>query len=1036
MRIARTVLALILVIGFASMLDAQALRQGGMIRGVITDKGGEGLPGVAVTTSSPALIGKITDVSGEDGSYRLPSLPPGTYIVTAELSGFKMMKREGVVVRVGQVIAINFTTEPSAINEEIQVTATSPVVDVQSLKISTRVDSEALSKLPLGRQFANIIAVTPGIIEDFSSEKMTGMGTGEMHGGTAYSNAFEVDGVGVNDPAHNASILFTPQYDAIEEVDIETGGLSAAVGNTGGNFINVVTKSGGNTFHGTLNAYYHSEDLVQSLYQPEQLKAFGLGLPAAPIFNYNVSGSLGGPIIKDKLWFFSTLAIEKSRDRGTFIPTVIFGKQYNQYDVPNQFIDGFLKLTTQLSTKLRLFVMGGYSQQDRPIDGAATRGAIDTRYDKSNNIRMMGTANLSWQLGSNTILDFRTAVSRFNYPIYDNAEMKAGNGIGYSDGYTGYAWGYAQSWASDIHRTNFQTSARLTQYLENILGGNHEIGAGVEFVLGQENWGLFRSNPLNWDYYNGNPYYYRGLYNLTGPHPTYGDGQLMFQIYGPDMEGSRTKPSKSGISAYIQDNWTIKNRLTVSLGLRFDHTVGYIPAATHKAVTSALALGIGDYYFKSQYGFNPFAENSTPAWDNAMKWDSLSPRIGLTYDIFGNGKTAFKTSFAIYREAMPSMYYQGNHPFSQSQWGWNPLRFRWWDTNNNGTPDAPPYDAYQLYAGNISDYNPDPAVYTAKIDPNTKAPQYNEFIVGIEHELLPEFNVGIKYLYRERKNALDTVLYDKATGRPWYTLEKGAGWWVPYSTTIPAYGVYPAETLTVYFPSTSSPWTNRFNLFTNVEESVRKYNAVELTFEKRFSRGWSLGGSVVLSKTYGDNSGRAGSQHGFSGSYDNPNWFVNRLGLTDDDRPLAIKLYGAVALPYGFVTSFFVRSYSGFPYQRTITIYPPTGWAAVNNAIDTGGVGILAEPQGTRRSVPVTNVDGRLERSFSLGKAKNLIIGVDAYNLLGNSYVNPGVDPAGSWIPTLADPTLGKYTPSSNYGKVSSISAGVRLVKLNIKFTF
>ena len=273
MRIARTVLALILVIGFASMLDAQALRQGGMIRGVITDKGGEGLPGVAVTTSSPALIGKITDVSGGDGSYRLPSLPPGTYIVTAELSGFKMMKREGVVVRVGQVIAINFTTEPSAINEEIQVTATSPVVDVQSLKISTRVDAEALSKLPLGRQFANIIAVTPGIIEDFSSEKMTGMGTGEMHGGTAYSNAFEVDGVGVNDPAHNASILFTPQYDAIEEVDIETGGLSAAVGNTGGNFINVVTKSGGNTFHGTLNAYYHSEDLVQSLYQPEQLKA-------------------------------------------------------------------------------------------------------------------------------------------------------------------------------------------------------------------------------------------------------------------------------------------------------------------------------------------------------------------------------------------------------------------------------------------------------------------------------------------------------------------------------------------------------------------------------------------------------------------------------------------------------------------------------------------------------------------------------------------------------------------------------------------
>ena len=1019
----------------ASSLDAQILRQSGMIRGVITDSGGEPLPGIAVFATSPSLIGAMTDVTKDDGSYRLPALPPGTYVVTAELSGFKTMKREEVVVRVGQVIALNLQMEVSTLKEEVTVTAASPIVDVQSLKLSTRVDSEALSRLPLSRRFANIVAVTPGVIEDFNTENMQGMGTGEMHGGTAYSNAFEVDGVGVNDPAHNASMLFTPQYDAIEEVDIETGGLSAGVGNSAGNFINVVTKSGGNSFHGTVNAYYNNENLSQTLFTTEQLSSLGLGKPAVPIYNYDLSGSLGGPIIKDKLWFFSTLALENSKNRGSFIPTVINGKQYNQYDVTNRFIDGFLKLTTQLSTKLRLFIMGGYSDQNRPYDGSGSRSAIDTIYSKINNDRMTGTLNLSWQMNSNTILDIRAAVSRFNYPITYNKETMAGDFIAYSDGYTSYSWGANGNWESDIHRTNIQSSARLTQFLENVLGGDHEIGAGIEYTLGQENWGLYRPNPMNWAFYNGNPYYYRGQYNLNGPHPTYGDGQLTFQIYGPDIDGSRTKPSKAGIGAYVQDNWTIKNRLTVSLGLRFDHVVGFIPASTHLAVTSAVALGIGDYYFKPVYGFNPWAENSTPAWDKAMQWDSLSPRIGLSYDLFGTGRTALKASFAVYREAMPAMYYQGNHPFSQSQWGSNPLRFRWWDDNKNVTPDPPPFDRYQLYSGNVSNYDPNPAVYTAKIDPDSVAPRYTEFIGGIEHELFPSFRVGAKYFYRQRNNAVDTILYDRTTNRAWNTIDNSSDWWIPFTTTVPAYGNYPAQEVTVYFPSTSSPWNDRFMLFTNVAESTRHYNAVEITFDKRYAQGWSLGGSVVWSRTYGDNSGTAGVQHGFSGAYDNPNWYVNRLGLTSDDRPLAIKIYGALEMPLGFVVSFYARAFSGSPFERSISIYPPTGWAAANGAIDTGSVSVLTETQGSRRSSNTTNVDARLEKEFNLGKTSKFSLGVEIYNLLGNSYLSMGSSPGGTWIPTLANPNVGTYTVASTYGKVSGAS-GLRTYRFNLNFTF
>ena len=241
-------------------------------------------------------------------------------------------------------------------------------------------------------------------------------------------------------------------------------------------------------------------------------------------------------------------------------------------------------------------------------------------------------------------------------------------------------------------------------------------------------------------------------------------------------------------------------------------------------------------------------------------------------------------------------------------------------------------------------------------------------------------------------------------------LDQKPEWWVPFTTTVPAYGVYPAQDVTVYFPSVSSPWTNRFNLFTNISESSRKYNAVEITFDKRYSRGWSVGGSIVLSKTIGNNSGRGGAAHGFSGGYDNPNWFVNREGRTDDDRPLALKLYGAVDIPFGFTSSFFVTHYSGFPYQETVSVYAPTGWAVANGAIDTGSVSVLAETAGTRRNQSVTNVDGRLEKSVGVGAGKRLSFAIDVFNLLGNRYIYYGVDPALTWRPTGAGGSSGAYT--------------------------
>ena len=137
----------------------------------------------------------------------------------------------------------------------------------------------------------------------------------------------------------------------------------------------------------------------------------------------------------------------------------------------------------------------------------------------------------------------------------------------------------------------------------------------------------------------------------------------------------------------------------------------------------------------------------------------------------------------------------------------------------------------------------------------------------------------------------------------------------------------------------------------------------------------------------------------------------------------------------GFLVSFYARSFSGSPFQRTISIYPPTGWAAVNNAIDTGSVSVLAEEQGVRRNFPTSNVDARIEKNFSVGGVRSINLGLEIYNLLGNNYINAGQDPGGSWIPNLANPNTGTYTVGSTYGKVSSVS-GLRTYRFNVKFTF
>jgi hypothetical protein len=1005
---------IVLFLIFISSAAFSQQLQTGTIRGTVTDDTGAPLPGVNVTVKGPSLIGSSTDVSDADGLYRIPALPPGTYTITFELQGFETVLRENVIVQVGMNIKVNITMEPATIEQEVTVVAPSPMVDVQTNKISSTITTENMKDLPLSRDLMSVINLTPSAVggEVFTGAKV-------IHGGTEVSTMFQIDGVNTTDPD-----VLDPgpalEFEAMEEVEIQSGGLAPQIGNTSGAFVNVVSKSGGNDFHGTVQTYYTAEGLNQVLFTEEQLNAYRISKPSFPTLSTQNSATLGGPIIKDRLWFFGAGAYRLNKYVPNFIPFTVLGKEYDQYQPKDTYYSGFLKLTGMLNKNLRFFVMGNYNITKYPyMNWGAFRAEDYTQPQDQPNTTLTG--NLSWIISPDTILEIRGGWNDIKYLQYNRPDST--NNYYYQDTYTGYRWG-SGSRDQEVLRWTYQANMLLTHFQDDFLGGDHEIKAGAEYYYGVSDWLLWRDNPIVWYFYNGSPWYYRELYGLEGPHPVYGDGRIAIQSLGPGNEPNRIRADNICLSAFLQDSWTIANRLTLNIGFRVDDWNGWVPMYK-KGAESELAVAIGAATYLPTIGFNPFGE--LPAfdrWDNAIDWTGFSPRLGLVYDLFGNGKTALKASYSRYRQMVTTASFQQVSPYKQFLFS-----YYWWDLNNNGSLDAPPVDNYVPY-GDSPEFMLS-TTYKELLDPDLSGAIIDEIIASVNHELLPDLSVGVQYIYKKTGNLVSGVLYDPDTGRYWNTYEKATDWWIPFTTIIPAFGDFPEQKLTMYFLSNDAP--EMVYRLANVPESKTKYQALELKFEKRMSHGWQLGGSVVLSKLEGNRGDSRGWNWGWGG-FEDANYFVNRYGRTGHDQPLIIKLYGTAQLPLGFMASLFYTHFSGYPWQREGEVVPPEAWADEHNA-RYWSWWICMEPQGTRRDPSVDNVDLRFEKEFAFAGFGRLGMFVDIYNLLGNTYLYPWTNPEGTWLPTDENTNQGTFIPAGNYGRVTGLR-GVRTFKLSVRFSF
>ena len=940
---ARKVFAIFLALLVSALLSSPVLAQvqTGSLFGTITDQNGEPLPGCTLTLSSPALMGKSTFVSSEEGKFRFPTLPPGIYALTTEMPGFKKITLEGIIINVGKTTTITVTMEQSAIEEEITVTTEAPIVDIKSTKKSITYTANLLENIPIGRSMAAVIASAPGSIGPVS------------HGGHGAANRYYLDGVDMTNPGTGGPMTEL-SYDLYDEVEIQTGAHPADVGNIPGAYINIVSKSGGNEFHGQVNVYYFNESFVDKNFSKEQLDTLKISSAGEDKDRIDVSATLGGPIFKDKFWFFVSGRYLDSTSLVTGFPL----------DYTRDETYGFGKLTFQARKNIKFVGYFNYVDMNTPYTGASpTRSpeACSIFDDTSKVVNLQ----VNWILSQNAFLDIRgmyvnRPLGRYTRPDATWPNQDRGTGM-----VTGsYRWDDIYTQGRNAIMPSF------TLFLDNFLGGYHELKIGGEYEKGYSHMDIWMKTPITTYTWSGSPYWfgnYRGQFAAHGYGNTKGSGKKIFDMYK--------------YALYVQDNLTIQDRLTLNLGVRYWSASGTCPAQIYPEVPYWTWL-------------NPvfFAEMKLPALDELIVFKGFSPRLGLSFDIFGNKKTIVKASFSHDYDYMMNTFHAAYRAISY-------INYSWTDTNQNGKIDAADLITERNRFGR--DKNP-----KEQYDPNIKAPWWDEFIIGIDHELLANFRVAVSYISKLNRDV-------------YYSTEKDnkENWATPYTVTDPGYdgkfGTEDDAKLTIF--DRTKPFEGYF--YTNPPEAWRKYRGLEFVFEKRMSNKWQLLGSIVYSKTWGT-IGAASDPTG--NEFDTPNYLINREGRTDYDRPLVIKMQGTYQLPSGLNFSASFLHSSGSPFTREVNVYAPKygAYVAVN-----------AEPQASRRGPSYNNLDLRLEKGFVLGNFGRLGLWIDAFNALNSTYV---------YVRSSAHGAIeqnGSFTPNPLWHTVSSVSSP-RVIRLGARFSF
>lgn len=1011
-------------LALAAFVLSQPLSAGsrtGTIKGRITDNQGFALQGATIYANSAAQIGIRRFITSGTGLYGFPNLPPGTYKVTAEMPGFKTINITGIALDPGATVSLDFKMEPSDTEEEVTRPSRDAGIDRESPRVSTVLDSDILRRIPMPRDFSAVLGLVPGIV--FVGDNPGFLAS--ITGGSATNNVFIEGGSDVTDPVTQGS-LSRINVDLIDEVVVDSSAVPADRLPGQGATINVIQQSGGNSFSGGLLFAYTGRGLTSGLWPSQELET--LNLPAPPMTRSDLDFSLtaGGPILQDTAWFFTNFRYRPQSQTTVFQgytdPLNISNTPFNLQDRDFSWI---FKLSVRVLSRYQgtaELALSSINQSVFDSDLAWNRPESTTQ-SLDNGFLLRGRFGLTYEMDQDTFTDLWLNFTNSTQPLLLNSASSSSPS--YYDIGTGYYFGSGPY--NDVEkRKRFLIEASITRLQDRLLGTSHEFIAGVDYEAVSSSSSVWKPDNLIMYYLNGSPYTLgEALSPVSGK--MVGEGLIGFYDV-PQTEGGMDVTSDlRKLGLFGQDTLKIGSRMTLSLGLRFDHGDIMFEPLNKSASGNPISVTLGTDQIEPIDAINPYSVASFAEWDSAISWNTLSPRAGLTIDIFGRGKTLFKASYARIPEDLGLGYAINLDPLSPGQFN----EFYWYDENHNGLVD--PNDTFVLVPSSYNMY--DSEYYTQRVAPNLSAPVMQEWTAGFEQSLTSDFSLSVRYISRSEGNIIGDVLYDPTSGRPWYSAQNSPdGWWIPFSTVVPGGSGYPDTPVTVYLQSTSAP--SVFNRIQNVPELVRRYRGLEFSFRKRMSHNWQLFGSLVWSRSTGTSSPASPWSMGGSAPPLTPNDFVNVSpnSRTDLDRPLVIRLMGTFRLPYDIYLSAGYTFMSGAPWARSVTIFPPADWAAANGA-QTAPVTVFLDSPGTYRYSSVQETDIRLEKEFVRKGRARLSLSVDALNVFGNkSQIIDGND-GGLWYPDGEGTSSGERIISGTYGQIISLT-GTRTIRFTLRVGF
>ncbi|HCS48609.1 MAG TPA: hypothetical protein DIW61_10270 [Candidatus Aminicenantes bacterium] len=580
-----------------------AQRLTGTIRGTVTDEQGLPLPGVTVELSSPVLLGGIqSQITGENGIYRFANLPPGTYKIVFSLEGFQRIERLGIEVVVKGTVTEDIILKQAALAEDVTVIGEAPVIDVTSSGTSTNYGKDLLEKMPLGRaSYLDVVKQAPGVI---AQSAYVGTMWLASFGSNNESNAFQIDGLDASSSAFGFSTL-VPNQDTFSEVEVSGVGNPAEYGNFSGVVVNVVTKSGGNVFSGALS-YYGQFQALNDDNNPDPDKYFSRQIHRF----YDTALTFGGPVLKDRLWFFGSANLTENDVTGWRVdPQYHAGTKVNNY---------MFKLSSQIVKNHKLVGAFSYRYYDQPgvPNPWATREYARGYHEGIPSWNVMYT----WILSKNAFFELKSAGYSYRRTgLSYQGEAGLSNPVHY-DYLTGVSSG-GVLYPYWVDYSRFQANASISYFADNFLGGDHDFKMGVQYNKGKDIWAGGYSGGKYYMDYGGEPYY---LYTWPSSH------------YGGENDT---------LGVFFDDSWRLGDRLSINLGLRFDRQNAGIPRM-------------------------PIMENwqDTSEIYQGMKglivWNLLSPRIGFAYTLTSDKKTVLKGHYGRYYDNLFTGTYEGYGPLA------------------------------------------------------------------------------------------------------------------------------------------------------------------------------------------------------------------------------------------------------------------------------------------------------------------------------------------------------------------------------------